>query len=75
MKKVPAAELSARSRFSQRTFAGAHGNGRDAPIPDLPALTPERGGSTQSRHRNQADKLAASVVTRQVPVVGSGSTV
>jgi hypothetical protein len=48
MKKVPAAELNARSRFSQRTFAGAHGNGRDAPIPDLPALTPEREGSIQS---------------------------
>ena len=30
MKKVPATELSARSRFSQRTFAGAHGDGRDA---------------------------------------------
>src|SRR6516225_9556008 len=29
----PASRLSARSRFSQRTFAGKRGNGRDAPIP------------------------------------------
>jgi len=29
----PRLTLSARFRFSQRTFAGAHGNGRDAPIP------------------------------------------
>src|SRR5215469_3479565 len=31
--------LSARCRFSQRTFAGTRDNGRDAPIPDLLALT------------------------------------
>jgi len=31
--------LSARCRFSQRTFAGTRDNGRDAPIPVLPALT------------------------------------
>src|ERR1700730_10184544 len=39
--------LSARCRISQGPFAGTRGNGRDAPIPDLPCLTPERGGSTQ----------------------------
>jgi hypothetical protein len=38
MKTVPAAELSARSRFSQRTFAGAHRNGRDAPKAVLRAI-------------------------------------
>jgi hypothetical protein len=32
------------------TIAGTRGNGEDAPIPDLPALTPERGGSTRSGH-------------------------
>ena len=31
----PRPKLSARSRFSQRTFAGTHGNGRGAPIPDI----------------------------------------
>jgi hypothetical protein len=30
------------------TFAGRHGNDEDAPIPDLPALAPERVGSTDS---------------------------
>jgi hypothetical protein len=38
--------LSGRCRFSQGTFARTRGNGRDAPIPDLRTLTPERGGST-----------------------------
>jgi hypothetical protein len=32
----------------ERTFAGTRGNGEVAPIPDLPALTPERGGSTET---------------------------
>ena len=45
----PRPRLSARYRFSQRTFAGTRGNGRDAPIPDLSALIPERGGSTLNR--------------------------
>ena len=40
--------LSARYGIRQETFAGTHGNARDAPIPDLPVLAPERGGSTQS---------------------------
>jgi hypothetical protein len=34
--------LSARCRFSEGTFAGTRGNGRDAPIADLPALAPNR---------------------------------
>src|SRR5580693_1277618 len=38
----PRPRLSARCWFSQGTFAGTWGNGRDAPIPDLPTLTPER---------------------------------
>jgi hypothetical protein len=33
----PRPTLSARCRFSQGTFAGMRGNGRDAPIPDLAA--------------------------------------
>ena len=33
----PRPRLNARCRFSQRIFAGTRGNGRDAPIPDLPA--------------------------------------
>ena len=64
MKKVPAAELSARSRFSQRTFAGAHGNGRDAPISDLPSLTPERGRSTHLRPSSPRQRLVVSLKKR-----------
>ena len=30
--------LSARCQCSQRTFAGTHGNGRDAPIAAIPAI-------------------------------------
>ena len=30
------------------TFAGAPGNDRDAPIPDLPVIAPEWGGSTRA---------------------------
>src|SRR6516162_5726411 len=44
----PRPRLRGRCRFSQRTFTRTRSNGRDAPIPDLPALTPERGSSTQS---------------------------
>jgi len=35
-----------------------HGNGRDAPIPDLPALAPERGGSTLSRPFGENARLS-----------------
>ena len=52
MKKVPAAELSARSRFSQRTFAGAHGNGRDAPKAD--ACEREVGRQSEQYHNRTA---------------------
>jgi hypothetical protein len=31
----------------KETIAGMRRNGRDAPIPDLPALTPERAGSVR----------------------------
>src|SRR5215831_11436343 len=41
--------LSACCRFPQQTFAGTHGNIQDAPIADLPGLTPERGGSNPKR--------------------------
>jgi hypothetical protein len=30
------------------SFAGTRANGEVAPIPDLPALTTERGGSTEN---------------------------
>jgi hypothetical protein len=35
---LPRSRLSARSRFSQRTFAGTRANGREAPVPEPPAL-------------------------------------
>jgi len=44
----PPATLSNRFRLGKPTFARTRGNEQDAPIPDLPALTPERGGSTIS---------------------------
>jgi hypothetical protein len=39
--------MTVKGQFS--AFADRPINGRDAPIPDLPALTPERAGSTLSR--------------------------
>jgi len=48
----PPPRLSVRCRFSQRTFAGTRGNGRHAPIPDLPARAPEWGSSTRSGRSN-----------------------
>jgi hypothetical protein len=50
----PQPRLSGCHRFGQGTFAGTHGNGRDAPIADLPARAPERGSSTQSRRSRVA---------------------
>jgi hypothetical protein len=44
----PPTGLSAGCGFRKETIAGMRRNGRDAPIPDLPALAPERGGSTRS---------------------------
>jgi hypothetical protein len=39
-------EASGRCRFSQETFAGSHGNGREAPIPAIRGTEIERQGST-----------------------------
>jgi hypothetical protein len=39
--------LSGGCRLGKATFAGMGGKEKDAPIPDLPVLTPERGSSTQ----------------------------
>jgi hypothetical protein len=44
--RVPAAKASGRYRFSQETIAGTLGNGRNAPIADLPAFIPERVSSS-----------------------------
>jgi hypothetical protein len=71
MKKVPAAELSARSRFSQRTFAGAHGNGRDATVAVLacPPSQPEIEQSNQTRALNPHSPTAPPTQTH--PAVSS----
>jgi hypothetical protein len=45
----PSPGLSARCRFSQRTFAGTRGNGRDAPKAD-PALGPHGEDRAESGH-------------------------
>ena len=44
----PPTRLSVGCGFRKETIAGMRRNGRDAPLPDLPALAPERAGSTQS---------------------------
>jgi len=52
-------EASGRCRFSQATFVGAHGNGRDAPIPAVcgPKIEPRE--STQLRHWPHASGASA----------------
>jgi hypothetical protein len=45
----PRPRLSARCWFSQGTFARTWGNGRDAPIPVIPATATKFPGSTRSR--------------------------
>jgi hypothetical protein len=59
----PRPRLSARCRFSQGTFAGTRGNGRDAPIPDLPALGPER---------RSFDPKADGLISRKMTANGVG---
>src|SRR6516164_728000 len=54
---------SGRFRFSQRTFAGAHGNDADAPKPAAPWYSVERAGSTHCRHLHQ---IPASAWTRSL---------
>src|SRR5712671_4600623 len=46
----PRPRLSARSRFSQGTFAGTRGNGRDAPIPAVAPMTIVPSRSAHSGH-------------------------
>jgi hypothetical protein len=47
--QFPPPRLSAGCGFRKETFAGAHGNGRDAPIPAIRGTEIERQGSTQTR--------------------------
>jgi hypothetical protein len=47
--RFPPLKSSVGCRFGQQTSAGLGGNDKDAPIPDLPTLILERGGSTHSR--------------------------
>ena len=50
----PRPRLSARCRFSQRTFAGPRGNGRDAPTTVIRRAASNRPVSiTRSRHRSR----------------------
>ena len=65
--RFPPPRLSARCRFSQGTFAGMRGNGRDAPSAVIPALAPERGGSTQSG--SLGDELDGSGAQRRPPAL------
>jgi len=45
----PRPRLSARCRFSQGTFAGTRGNGRDAPIPAIRRQAANLSGSEPTR--------------------------
>src|SRR4051794_19041282 len=56
--RFPPTRLSAGSGFRKETIAGMRRNGRDAPIPDSPALAPERGGSTRGGHLVQPTATA-----------------
>jgi hypothetical protein len=49
--RFPPTRLSAGCEFRKETIAGMRRNGRDAPIPDLPAGAPERKASTQAAIR------------------------
>jgi hypothetical protein len=51
----PRPRLSARCRFSQGTFAGTRGNGRDAPIPAVRRVESNRQGRTHIGHSPFAD--------------------
>ena len=44
--RFPPTKLSVGCGVRKETIAGMRRNGRDAPIPDLPALASEQGGST-----------------------------
>jgi hypothetical protein len=46
--RFPPTRLSAGYGFRKETIAGVRHNGRDAPIADLPSVTPGGGASTQS---------------------------
>jgi hypothetical protein len=77
----PRPRLSARCWFSQGTFAGTWGNGRDAPIPDLATLTPERverwaidrlipyAKNARTHSDAQIAAIAASLVRRPRPLI------
>ena len=47
--RFPPTKLSADYGFSKETFEGGRRNGRDAPIPDLPALAPNEEVRSYSR--------------------------
>jgi hypothetical protein len=46
----PPPKLNGRCPLSKPTAAGASGNGKDAPIPDLPNLNPRRGTNLTLLH-------------------------
>ena len=51
--RFPPTRLSAGCGFRKGTIASMRRNGRDAPVPDLPALATERGGPTLSGRSGQ----------------------
>jgi hypothetical protein len=63
--QFPRPRLSAGYGFRKETIAGMRGNGRDAPIPDLPALAPEpRSGEFGPARTSGHSALSEPVVTQ-----------
>ena len=52
-------------RLGQRTFGRTHGNGREAPIPDLPSHAPDSRGSHLKRSYGRWGKLAHFILLRR----------
>ena len=57
-------------RLGQRTFGRTHGNGREAPIPDLPAHAPDSRGSHLKRSYGRWGKLAHFIIRAYCVEIG-----
>ena len=59
--------------IGKETVAWVRGSGRDAPIPDLPAVAPKRGGSTLKLCCRVADRPGGVTVTEHCDA-GAGAS-
>ena len=70
--RFPPTRLSAGCGFRKETLAGMRRNGRDAPIPDLPALTPERAGSVRTELLRMLISSSRQFVEQRLSLFRSG---